>query len=72
MKTDSKEQSTKVIDMRVNLKSIIAKEMEHLPDYLTSLTPEKKIEVLIKLMPFVFPKVEAVTMSKGEPSEYDW
>lgn len=54
-------------EMRAILKNIIAKELEMLPETLKKLEPEKRTEIVIKLLPYVLPKVEAVTMEKGEP-----
>lgn len=55
-------------DLRDKLKSIMQKEIEKLPETLEALEPKERINILCKLMPFIFPKVEAVHPTQGEPS----
>jgi len=33
--------------------------------------PQKRVELLTKLMPYVLPKVDNVPMDKGEPYTWD-
>jgi hypothetical protein len=54
-------------DLRRLLKETIRQEIERLPEYLQSLEPKDRVNVLCKIMPYVFPKVEAVHLSEGEP-----
>lgn len=54
-------------DLRDKLKSIMQKEIEKLPETLEALEPKERINILCKLMPFVFPKVESVHPTEGEP-----
>lgn len=54
-------------DLRSKLKSIMLKEIERLPESLESLEPKERINIICKLMPFIFPKVEAVHPKEGEP-----
>lgn len=56
--------------LREQLKSIMQKEIEQLPEVLASLEPKERITVICKLMPFVFPKVESVSPSDGEPLQW--
>jgi len=53
--------------LRERLKTVMQKEIERLPETLEALDPKERITVICKLMPFVFPKVESVMMSAGEP-----
>lgn len=53
-------------DLRKILKGIIQKEFEQLPETLKELEPKERLNILCKLMPFVFPKVEAVHPTDGE------
>ena len=55
-------------DIRTNLKTFVEKELNQLPETLAALPADKKIDVLIKLLPYVLPKVASVEMTKGEPS----
>jgi hypothetical protein len=53
--------------LRDTLKDVMQKELNQLPDLLEKLPPSERLNVLCKLMPFVFPKVEAINASDGEP-----
>jgi hypothetical protein len=64
-------------DLRKTLKAILKTEIEKLPEYLETLEPEKRLNVICKLIPFVLPKVESVTHTLGEPGQsegsfFDW
>jgi hypothetical protein len=58
-------------DLRDTLKAIIQKEIEKLPEHLEALEPRERLNVLCKLMPFVFPKVDAISPTQGEPLQFD-
>jgi hypothetical protein len=73
-KTGGREQGTPNLltkEMRAILKSIIAKELELLPETLEKLEPEKRAEIVLKLLPYVLPKIEPIEMQKGEPLDFD-
>lgn len=57
-------------DLREKLKSVMQKEIEKLPETLETLEPKERINILCKLMPFVFPKVETVSSMAGEPLQW--
>ena len=57
--------------LRETLKAIMQNEIEKLPETLEALEPKERINVLCKLMPYVFPKVEAVHPKEGEPFTFD-
>lgn len=59
------------INLRESLKTIMQKEIEKLPETLEALEPKERLNVLCKLMPYVFPKVEAVHQTEGEPANYN-
>lgn len=71
MKTVTDQPQTLTKDLRANLKSLVEKELNQLPETLAALAPEKRLEVLLKLLPFVLPKVESVAMTKGEPTSWE-
>jgi len=48
------------IELRKTLKSIIANELEKLPQIIGELSTKERIELLIKLMPFALPKVDSI------------
>ena len=57
-------------DLRGKLKSIMQKEIERLPETLERLEPKDRMNILCKLLPYVFPKVEAVSPQEGEPLQW--
>ena len=57
--------------LRETLKNIMQKEIEKLPETLETLDPKERLNVVCKLMPYVFPKVETVHPTEGEPFKYD-
>ncbi len=59
----------KVEDMRATLKDLFRGEIERLPEALKTLDEKDRLNFLCKLMPFVLPKVEAVSATDGEPSK---
>ena len=58
------------INLRKTLKEIMRKEFEQLPETLKELEPKERLNILCKLMPLVFPKVEAVHPTDGEPFSF--
>lgn len=58
-------------DLRQTLKSIMQNEINKLPEYLESLEPKERINIVLKLIPFVFPKVQSVHIKEGEPFSFD-
>ena len=56
--------------VRETLKAIMQKEIERLPEQLETLEPKERLNILCKLMPFVFPKVENIHATDGEPEQW--
>ncbi len=54
-------------NLREILKELMQKEVEMLPELLDQLEPRDRLNITIKLMPFVFPKVDSISHSTGEP-----
>lgn len=48
------------IELRKTLKAFIAGQIDSLPATITELTAKEKLDLLIKLMPFVLPKIEPI------------
>ena len=46
------------------------KEITHLPKTLEKLEPKDRLNILCRLMPFVFPKVETVHAKDDEPIQW--
>jgi hypothetical protein len=59
-------------DLRELLKSTLQEEIENLPTYLAALNEKERLNIIIKLMPFVFPKIEATPSTIGEPFLSNW
>jgi hypothetical protein len=57
-------------EIRSVLKLVINKELLNIENLFEGLPPKERIELVIKLIPFVLPKVENVKASFGEPT--DW
>ncbi|WP_242093613.1 hypothetical protein [Aestuariivivens sediminicola] len=58
-------------NMRETLKNFVQKELEQITETFKDLTPVQKFNVLCKLMPYVFPKVESISSKEGEPFSFD-
>jgi len=74
IKTGGREQGTPNIltkEMRTILKSIIAKELETLQETINKTETDKRIDIILKLLPYVLPKVENVPMDKNEPLTWE-
>ncbi|MBO0937911.1 hypothetical protein J2I47_15240 [Fibrella sp. HMF5335] len=57
-------------DLRETLKALMQKEIENLPHLLESLEPKDRLNIVCKMLPYVFPKVEAVHSAHGEPDSW--
>ena len=57
-------------ELRSVLKDILYQELEQLQERLDVLKPRERVELLIKLMPYVLPKVTSVSHTTNEP--LDW
>lgn len=53
--------------VREQLKHLLESELERLPETLASMEPKDRLNAVIKLMPFVFPRIETVHYREGEP-----
>lgn len=54
-------------ELRAQLKLMIEGELERLPDYLATLPDPERLQIVLKLLPFVLPKVSQVSFMEGEP-----
>jgi len=54
-------------ELRSILKDVLYEEIDRLPERLDELDTKDRLELLVKLMPFVFPKVQSVSQSLDEP-----
>ena len=58
-------------ELREVLKAFVYSELAALPETLAALPTEKRADILIKILPFVLPKVDNVNYSDGEPTLWD-
>ena len=54
-------------ELRSALKDVLYDEIEQIPHRLDELEAKDRLELLVKLMPYVFPKVQPVSQSLDEP-----
>lgn len=67
----STENKVLTMGLRDALKCIMQSEIENLPDALEALEPKDRINVICKIMPYVFPKVKTIHLKAGEPFTLD-
>jgi hypothetical protein len=58
-------------EMRSVLKDIVYNELENIQDTLESLTPKERLDIILKLIPYIVPKVKTVSHTINEPFEFD-
>jgi len=58
-------------DLRQNLKVVMQKEIKTLSKQLEALEPNERLNIIIKLMPFVFPKIETINSLSDEPIQFN-
>ena len=59
-------------EIRKTLNDIVHKELEKVEENLNTLEPKQRIELLIKLMPYVLPKAESISESDSESKPIQW
>lgn len=57
-------------ELRAVLKDLIHEELETLQETLDHLDPKDRLEVLVKLLPYVLPKVSPASHTTDEPFEF--
>jgi hypothetical protein len=57
-------------EIRTVLKDLIYKEHDEFKEHLDSLEPKQRIEIVIKLIPYVLPKVDSISYSTNEPLDF--
>jgi hypothetical protein len=58
-------------EIRNVLKNVIDNEINNIETSFKEITAKERLEILIKLIPYVLPKVENVQYSLGEPLDWD-
>ena len=57
-------------ELRTLLKDIMYDELEQIQEHLGALNPKYRVELLIKLMPYILPKTTSISHTTNEP--LDW
>jgi len=57
-------------ELRSVLKDILYQELEQIQEHLETLNSKERVELLIKLMPYILPKVTTISHTTNEP--LDW
>tara|TARA_B100001059_G_C17521873_1_gene421188 strand:+ start:41 stop:280 length:240 start_codon:yes stop_codon:yes gene_type:complete len=57
-------------ELRSILKDMMYQEIDIIQDHLDQLSPKERIEILIKLMPFVLPKTTSISHTTNEPFDF--
>ena len=57
-------------ELRSVLKDILYQELEQIQEHLETLNSKERVELLIKLMPYILPKVTSISHTTNEP--LDW
>ena len=58
-------------ELRSVLKDILYQELEEVQERFNLLEPKERIELLIKLMPYILPKVTSISHMTNEPLAWD-
>ena len=54
-------------ELRTILKNVLYNELENIEQLLESLEPKERVELVIKLIPFILPKVNRIGHTYNEP-----
>lgn len=57
-----------VRDLRETMKNTMENEIKKIPEYLESLEPSEKLSFIVKLLPFILPKVDKIDSESNEPN----
>lgn len=59
-------------ELKAVLKNVVHQELEKLPETFEKLEPKDRVELIIKLLPYIVPKVLDVGYNFGEGDQLDW
>lgn len=54
------------LETRESIKETFRSEVERLPELLEELSPKERINIILKLMPYLMPTVKSVHYTEGE------
>jgi hypothetical protein len=58
-------------EIRSVLKDVMYNEIEVIQEHLDTLKPKERLELLVKLLPYVLPKVTSISHTTNEPLDWD-
>jgi len=58
-------------ELRSILKDFLFYELEGLDERMEQLTTKERIDVMVKLMPYIFPKLEKIHPNSNEPMDWE-
>jgi len=59
-------------EVRAVLKELVFDEISQVQSHFEKLDPKERIELLIKLMPYVCPKIQTASHSLNEPMDFNF
>ena len=59
-------------EVRAVLKEVVFDEMSQIHLHFEKLDPKERVELLIKLMPYVCPKIQTASHSLNEPMDFNF
>lgn len=59
-------------ELRSLLKDLLYEELESFSTRLEELKAKERLEIVLKLMPYVFPTIEKVNSTANEPPDWDF
>lgn len=72
VKKQTPKETPKTLELRERLKAMMTEELARLPELLEAMEPRDRINAVLRLMPFVFPKVESVRHDRGESDDWGY
>lgn len=57
-------------DIRAVLKNVVSNEIENLETTLDTLNPKEGLDILLKILPYILPKVDKIHCEQDEPIDY--
>ena len=58
-------------ELRIILKDVLYKQLESIEEDLNNLEAQQRVDLIIKLMPYVFPKIQVTSHTINEPIVWD-
>jgi len=69
MENNEKKKPILTSELRIALKDIMQEEIQKVPELMNQLAPKDRLNVTLKMMPYLFPKVDSVNLMEGESKD---